>query len=80
MAGEYLFDQAGAGSGETDDEDRPPRVEARPGEPREIGRIDRLDQTRNQALVVGWIVPELSPPELAIARLLASRAQSAARV
>ena len=65
MAGKYLFDQGRAGPRQPDDEHGPLRVEPGSREPREEGRIERRDQTRNQVLVLVRLIGSVSSFELA---------------
>ena len=65
MAGQDLLDQGGTRPWQTDDEHGPPRLEPGVCQSLEQGRLERLDQLRDEPLVLGRIVHHVSPLEAA---------------
>ena len=64
MAGQDLLDQRGTRPRQTDDEHGPPGLEPGVRQSLEQGRLERLDQLRDEPLVLGRIVHHVSPLKL----------------
>ena len=64
MAGQDLLDQCGTRPWQPDDEHGPPRLEPGVCQSLEQRRLERLDQLRDEPLVLGRIVHQVSPLKL----------------